>query len=331
MLAAGSGKVGSRKMNNHSQDKFQRVVVETLVRELGQEICAHLKDPSVIEIMLNPNGALWVERLGQKMEKFGVMDSWQSESLIKTIASVMNKQVTEQNPLLECELPIDGSRFSAVMPPVTIGPMFTIRKKAIAVFSLEDYVVEGIMTQRQREAIEEAVLTKKNIVIVGSTGSGKTTLINAVVKFMAESCRDDRVLTMEDTRELQIVMENSAEMQSTPYASMTALTKTFMRHRPDRPIVGEVRDGSALDLLNCWNSGHPGGVTTLHANDAMSGLLKLERLVLQATQGDVKAMIAEAVDLVVFIEKFEGSRRIREILRVFGHDGNKYETQLVGD
>lgn len=317
-------------MNNHSKDKFQRVVVETLVRELGQEICAFLKDPSVIEIMLNPNGALWVERLGKPMERFGSMDSWQSESLIKTIASVMNKQVTEQNPLLECELPIDGSRFSAVMPPVTIGPMFTIRKKAIAVFSLGDYVLKGIMTAAQQEIIENAVRDRKNIVIVGSTGSGKTTLANAVVRHIAESCPNDRLLTMEDTRELQIEMGNVASMQSTPHVSMTALTKTFMRHRPDRTLVGEVRDGSALDMLNCWNTGHPGGVTTLHANSAMAGLLKLERLVLQATQGDVRPLIAESVDLVVFIEKHEGSRKVSEIIRVLGYDGQLYQIDTVG-
>lgn len=315
---------------NDSIDNYQRVVIETLVRELGQEICAFLKDPKVIEIMLNPDGNLWVERLGEGMERFGRMDSWQSTSLILTIGSVMNKPVTDQNPLLECELPIDGSRFSAAMPPVVTGPMFTIRKKAIAVFTLQDYVDEGIMSQSQREIIEDAVRTRKNIVIVGGTGSGKTTLTNAVVRYMADACPDDRLLIMEDTRELQCEAENVASMQTTAHVSMMALTKTFMRHRPDRILVGEVRDGAALDLLNCWNTGHPGGVTTVHANYAMAGLLRLERLVLQATQGDVKPMIAESVDLIVFIEKHNGSRRIKEIVRVNGYKNDEFETELVG-
>lgn len=311
-------------------NETEKRVKETLLNELGPDVRQWLYDPSVIEIMLNPDGFLWVERLGQRMEKSRRMDAWQSESLIKTVASVMNKQVTDQSPLLECELPIDGSRFSAVMPPVVAAPMFTIRKKAIAVFSLQDYVDQGIMSQSQREIIEEAVRTRQNIVIVGGTGSGKTTLTNAVVRCIADACPDDRLLIMEDTRELQCEAENVAVMQSTPYTNMMVLTKTFMRHRPDRILVGEVRDGAALDMLNCWNTGHPGGVTTLHANDAMAGLLRLERLVLQATQGNVRPMIAESVNLIVFIEKHDGSRRIKEIVRVLGYDGQKYETELVG-
>lgn len=308
----------------------QKRVQETLLRELGPDVRQWLYDKTVIEIMLNPDGFLWVERLGQRMEKSRRMDAWQSESLIKTIASVMNKQVTDQNPLLECELPIDGSRFSAVMPPVVAAPMFTIRKKAIAVFSMQDYVEQGIMSQSQREIIEEAVRTRQNIVIVGGTGSGKTTLTNAVVRYIADACPDDRLLIMEDTRELQCEAENVAVMQSTPYTNMMVLTKTFMRHRPDRILVGEVRDGAALDMLNCWNTGHPGGVTTLHANDAIAGLLRLERLVLQATQGNVRPMIAESVNLIVFIEKHNSSRRIKEIVRVLGYDGEQYQTELMG-
>ena len=312
------------------QDEYRRRISEKIKRELGGNIRRLLDDPAVIEIMLNPSGELWVERLGQPMELIGHMDASQAESLIDSVASNIDETITAMNPILECELPLDGSRFEALLPPVVSGPTFTIRKKAIMVFTLQNYVEQGIMTPPQREAIENAVRARDDILIVGGTGTGKTTLTNAVIRYMVDSCPDDRLAILEDTRELQCAARNAVQMRSVEQADMTRLLKATMRLRPDRILVGEVRDGAALALLKAWNTGHPGGVATLHANNAAAGLIRMEQQVAEATHAPMQPLIAEAVDLIVSIEKCAGSRRIGEVFRVVGHDGREYVTQVAG-
>lgn len=308
----------------------QRRVGEKLRRELGPQILSWLADPTVIEIMLNPDGKLWVERLGLPMEACGEMASSQAESLMATVASTLKTQITAQEPVLECELPLDGSRFEALIPPIVSRPVFTIRKKAIEVFSLADYVAKGIMTEAQREAIAAAVRQRRNILVVGGTGSGKTTLTNAIIRHMSEVAPQHRLVIIEDTGELQCSAENVVQLRAVEHVSMTRLIKATMRLRPDRILVGEVRDGAALDLLKVWNTGHPGGVATLHANSAQAGLTRTEQLVAEATSAPMQALIAEAIDLVVFIEKVvektKEIRRIGDVVSVNGHDGQRYLT-----
>ena len=301
---------------------YQRRLSEMLKWGLGPEICELLDDSTVIEIMLNPGGELWIERLGCPMEKFGRMDAIQAETLMGNIATQLGRAINDQHPILECKLPLDGSRFEGMLPPVVTSPAFAIRKKAISVFTLDDYVTSGIMTKAQREVLEQAVVKKYNILIVGGTGSGKTTLTNAVIREIVDSCPEDRLIILEDTRELQCEAKNAADM--------TRLLKATMRMRPDRILVGEVRDKAAHALLKAWNTGHPGGVATLHANNAHAGLTRMEQLVKESITVPMPELIAEAVDLIVFIEKFEGSRRVKELLRVDGHDGQKYLTALIG-
>lgn len=318
-------------MSNTAHNEYQRRINEKLTRELGPALCGLLEDPAVIEIMLNPNGELWVERLGQPMQLSGHMATSTAESLMNTIAATLKEELTARNPILECELPLDGSRFEALIPPVVEGPTFTIRKKAIMVFTLENYVAEGTMTAAQRAAIEAAVRNRKNVLIVGGTGSGKTTLTNAVINYIVNVCPDDRLVILEDTRELQCTAKNAVLMRSVDQADMTRLLKATMRLRPDRILVGEVRDGAAHALLKAWNTGHPGGVATLHANSAAAGLIRMEQLVAEATHAPMQSLIAEAVDLIVSIEKHAGSRRIKEVLQVKGHDGKGYATQSTGE
>lgn len=313
-----------------NKEEYQYRLREMLKWGLGPEICDLLDDPTVIEIMLNPSGELWIERLGCPMEQFGRMDANQAELLLGNIASQLNEQINAQFPILECELPLDGSRFEGMLPPVVTGPTFTIRKKAIAVFSLDDYLTQGIMTQAQRRAIEYAVLMKQNMLIVGGTGSGKTTLTNAVIRAIVDACPADRIVILEDTRELQCDAKNAVLLRAVDHADMTRLLKATMRLRPDRILVGEVRDKAAHALLKAWNTGHPGGVATLHANSALAGLTRMEQLVKESVTTPMPELIAEAVDLIVFIEKHQGSRRIKEIVRVNGYDGKGYITESVG-
>lgn len=320
-LTASDPKSPSTLSNRAEHDKR---IAEKIRRELGQQICELLKDSTVIEIMLNPDGTLWVERLGAPMEKIGTLPASRAESLMGTVASTLHTQITALHPILECELPMDGSRFEALIPPVVAGPTFTIRKKASKIFTLDNYVESGIMTQVQCEAIKAAVHNRRNVLVVGGTGTGKTTLTNGIIDYIATAYPQHRIVIIEDTGELQCSAKNVVILRAVDHIDMTRLLKATMRLRPDRILVGEVRDGSALALLKAWNTGHPGGVATIHANSAPAGLIRMEQLVAEATQAPMHALIAEAVDLIVSIEKTAGGRRINEVVTVEGCDGTQY-------
>ncbi|WP_182333666.1 P-type conjugative transfer ATPase TrbB [Stenotrophomonas acidaminiphila] len=313
-----------------AQQELSRRVKTKLERELGPLVCDLLQDENVIEIMLNPDGKLWVERFGEPMKVVGCMPESQARSLMGTVAATLEVAITAQNPILECELPFDGSRFEALLPPIVQRPTFSIRKKAVRVFSLADYVSSGIMTATQREIIERAVLARKNILVVGGTGSGKTTLTNAIIHSMGEQCPEHRLITIEDTGELQCEVLNVVALRAVEYVTMTQLLRATMRLRPDRIVVGEVRGKEALALLKAWNTGHPGGVATVHANSAPAGLIRMEQLVAEATQAPMYSLISEAVNLIVSIGKVPHvGRRILEVVSVEGHDGNNYLTKPI--
>jgi type IV secretion system protein TrbB len=308
--------------NGMSEQK--RRLAQKLKSELGSSIMAALSDPSVIEIMLNSDGTLWVEKLGEGMACVGEMSAPNAEALLGTIASSLQTVITREQPILEGELPIDGSRFEGLLPPVVAHPTFTIRKKASAVFTLENYVKKGILSSIQQNTILSAIDAHKNILIVGGTGSGKTTLANAVIDGIATRCPDDRLVIIEDTAELQCNALNTVILRSSDKISMNQLLRATMRLRPDRILVGEVRGQEALALLKAWNTGHPGGLATVHANNAAAGLVRLEQLIQESSiTASMKPLVAEAVDIIVVIEKYNGSRRIKEIAEVTGLDLNK--------
>lgn len=298
--------------------------------ELGSEVISALEDDSVIEIMLNSDGSLWVERLGHgivKVEKHNTS----AQAAIHTIASYLNTNVTVENPILECELPLDGSRFEALVPPVVTRPSFTIRKKAKLIFTLDDYINNQIITPNQKEVIDQAIIERKNILIAGGTGSGKTTLTNAIIDSIVHHTPDDRIIIIEDTAEIQCSSKNNVIFRATENAEMIRLLKATMRFRPDRILVGEVRGGEALMLLKSWNTGHPGGVATVHANSAIAALTRIEQLVAEATNADSKAVIAEAINVIIFIKKTGSGRKVQEIVEVLGYDlkDKKYITREI--
>jgi len=290
-----------------------------------------LDDPTVIEIMLNADHRLWVERLGRPMEPCGTMTEPEAMTLFGTIASSVGREINVRNPRLECELSLDGSRFEALIPPVSPAPVFALRKRASKVFSLDEYVASKILTPAHREVLRRAVGERKTILIVGGTGSGKTTLVNAVLLEISEQNPLDRAIILEDTIELQCPAQNMVALRTAANVDMTFLLKATLRLRPDRIIVGEVRDGAALALVKAWNTGHPGGVATVHANSALEGLVRLEMLIAEATTSGVTVpgLIAAAVDLIVFIQRENHGRRVREIVAVKGHDGSQYITEEI--
>jgi P-type conjugative transfer ATPase TrbB len=319
-----------------ARDEQARRLAETLRRQLGATLCGLMQAPDVVELILNPDGRVWVDRLGQGMSFICMMAPATAESLIATVASTLRSTVTRENPILECELPLvaplDGARFEALIPPVVSpGPAFTIRRKASSVFKLKTYEDQGIMTARQRAAIERAVRARQNILVVGGTGTGKTTLTNAILAYMAEVETKHRLVIIEDTSEIQCEAENKVILRTTDVVGMLRLLKATMRLRPDRIIVGEVRDGAALALLKAWNTGHPGGVCTVHANThvdaARAGLTRIEQLVQEASNSPMRELIAEAVDLIVSIAKADNQpgRLVQEVVSISGIADGAYQ------
>lgn len=312
-----NAKLSHLKKTETSQDRL----LQMLATALGPQIAALLEDPVVVELMLNADGRLWVDRLGEGRTdtgwKIGAADA---ERVIYLVASSTGAVCSAAQPLLSAELPGSGSRFQGLLPPVVSAPVFTIRKKALMIFTLEDYIRQGIMSDAQKNAIVAAVHEKRNILIVGGTGTGKTTLANAVLHEIAQT--GDRNIIIEDTLELQCAAPDTVFLRSRDHVSMNDLLKATMRLRPDRIIVGEVRGPEALTLLKAWNTGHPGGCATVHANSARGGLTRLEQLIQEAIPTPQQALIAEAVNLIIYIERYRHSRRLREIVRVDGFAGD---------
>jgi P-type conjugative transfer ATPase TrbB len=297
-----------------------------LERDMGPLLIAALNDPKTVDIMLNADGRLWQERLGEKMKCIGALRVAQSEAIIKTIAGYHGKEVTRGKPILEGEMPLDGSRFAGQLPPVVPFPTFAIRKKAIAIFTLEQYVEAGIMTATHSGILKKAVAAHRNILVVGGTGSGKTTLVNAIINEMVKCDPFERVFIIEDTGEIQCAAENFVQYHTSLDVPMTALLRATLRMRPDRILVGEVRGPEALDLLDAWNTGHEGGAATLHANNAVAGLARLKSLITRnpSAPADIESLIGEVVHVVVHIARTPEGRRIQEILEVSGYEGGHY-------
>ena len=290
-----------------------------------------LNEPKTIEILLNADGTLWQERLGEPMKVIGSLSTTRAESVMRTIAACLDTTITRDKPTLEGELPLDGSRFAGQLPPIVSAPTFAVRKKASAVFTLAQYVEAGIMTEGQREAVCEAVARHRNILVIGGTGTGKTTLTNAIIQQIVTHDARERIFIIEDTGEIQCVAANCVVYHTTLEVSMTKLLRTTLRMRPDRILVGEVRGPEALDLLMAWNTGHEGGVATLHANNALSGLNRLAMLVSMHTEcpKSIEPLIGEAVHIVIHIAKTPTGRRVQEILEVSGYADGRYQTRTI--
>ncbi|ARS66004.1 P-type conjugative transfer ATPase TrbB [Sinorhizobium meliloti] len=302
-------------------------LVRKLQDALGDQLCVALDDATVVEIMLNPDGCLFIERLGHGVAPAGAMTSAAAEVVIGSVAHALQSEADDERPIISGELPIGGHRFEGLLPPAVSAPAFTIRRRASRLIPLDDYVASKVMTAAQASAIRSAIDARMNIVISGGTGSGKTTLANAIIAEIVTAAPDDRMIILEDTAEIQCAAENAVSLHTSDTIDMARLLKSTMRLRPDRIIVGEVRDGAALTLLKAWNTGHPRGVTTIHSNTAMSALRRLEQLTAETSQQPMQEVIGEAVDLVVSIERTGKGRRVREVIHIEGYRNNHYQTE----
>lgn len=321
-------------MTGHQQDQDDSIKARAkkkLERDLGVELLATLNDPKTVEIMRNADGQLWLERLGEQMQRIGTLSVAKAKAIIETVAGYHGQVITHESPMLEGELPLDGSRFAAQIPPVVPAPTFAIRKRAIALFTLDQYLNAGILAPAQRAVLIEAVATHRNLLVVGGTGSGKTTLVNALIHQMVVHDPNERVVIIEDTGEIQCAAQNYVQYHTSRDVNMTALLRTTLRMRPDRILVGEVRGPEALDLLMAWNTGHEGGAATLHANHAQAGLHRLALLVSMHPESPkpIEPLIGEAVHRVVHIARTPDGRRVQAILAVCGFRNGHYITQSL--
>lgn len=300
-------------------------IEEMLGRYLGPSILSAIGDPDITEVYVNPQDCAirFDTRSRGKISSGETIDRHRVEMFLNAVATRLGVTLTSATPRLEAELPtrvFSGARLQGFVPPVTSGPAFNIRKPASTIHSLDDYVAAGILDSAQAIAVNEAVTTRRNVLIVGGTNTGKTTLANALLKEITDRFPTDRIVILEDTVELQCAARDQLALRTTATVSLAELLRSALRTSPSRIIVGEVRGPEALDLLDAWATGHPGGVATLHASSAEGALHRLDRLAQRANVPPQAELVAEAVHLVVLIDGGHARRRVTEIARVLGLD-----------
>jgi type IV secretion system protein VirB11 len=303
-----------------------------LKRELGPGVVKALENSKVLEICVNSDGRVWIEETEKRLYDSGeTVTPDRLLAALGTIAAMNGTEINGSNSVLEGRLPLDGSRVEGTVPPTTPdGPSMAIRKHASAVFPLSRYVEERRVTPDSAEYLRGAIRGAKNILVAGGTSSGKTTFINALIRELLEIAPQDRLVVIEDTAELRCATKNKQSFVTSENVTMRKLLKTAMRYRPDRIIIGEVRGGEALDLLKSWNTGHPGGLATVHANSAAAALLRLEQLIAEASAAPMPALIAEAINVVVFMAQYgRTGRTVTEIISVIGYKEGKYQYETV--
>jgi type IV secretion system protein VirB11 len=318
----------SRIVNEEARARL----LQSLRHAMGVAVMAAMVDSTVVEIMVNPDGKIWVDRVGEGRAWTGdMLEASAAERILRALATHAGIAVTADQPRVSATIPETGERFQGAIPPVVAAPMFAIRKRPESIFRLDgepdSYVGTGVMTADQASVIRQAVIERQNIVVAGGTGSGKTTLLNAILA--EDAFKEDRVVIIEDTRELQCSADDCVQLLTKPGPSpvrMSDLVFDVLRLRPDRIIGGEVREGqTALTLLKAWNTGHPGGVTSIHANSAYDALLRFEDLIGETASQIPYRAIGQAIDVVVFIERTRAGRRVREIIEVRGYKDGRYE------
>lgn len=303
---------------------------EALRYALGDVIANALDDPRVVEVMANPDGVIWTDRIGEGRKPTDVrISSEDAGAILRLLADHAGVVVNRDTPLVSATLPETGERFQGVFPPITQVPCFAIRKRPAVIFTLDDYVEAGIMRGEIAADLRSALRDRLNILVIGGTGSGKTTLTNAL---LAEpTIAQDRVVIIEDTAELRCSAKDSISMLTKvipPAITMADLARVTLRLRPDRIIVGEVRDGAALEMIKLWNTGHPGGIATLHANSPLDALYRLEDLVGEVTERVPQRQIGTTINLIVEMRRAsdcKAGRVVSELRRIRGFQEGRYQ------
>ena len=323
-------------MTQTNDSEHSRRTINKLRRELGRIILNALQDPHVEDIARNSDGWLWIKRQGQPWEKLDELSDVQTENILRAVASSLDLTITPDQPYLDGELIIDGSRIHGNIPPETRRPSFTIRKRSTLIFTLEDYIEQETLHPKHYPTLLSAIENRKNIFVVGSTGSGKTTLVNALIDKAVKLTPEDRFVIIEDTGEIQCAAPNTEQLFTTHNRNLDELVKETLRMRPDRIIIGEVRGAEALNLLEIWNTGHNGGIATAHADAAtpQAGLERIEMLVSRAnaklSNNFIRRLIGATVNMIVCIQHTKKGREINNITIVKGYKNNEYQLEAIG-
>jgi type IV secretion system protein VirB11 len=302
----------------NSRDDARQRLQSQLCHELGKPILDALAQRGVSDVKIRADGILTIKRLGQWTDDSNAYyPPERRETIIGLVADSLHRVVTFDTPSVEGEFEIDGQRyrFAGLISPAVAEPIIAIRKPAEIIYTLDKYEADGIITNEQRAILTRAVIDRRNIFIAGGMGSGKSTLVNALIALIP---LEHYVGIVEDTYELQCNLPRKDHLHTTESLDLRAMVRRALRLQLDRIVVGEVRGAEALELLKAWNTGSPGGVATIHADDAASALLKLDTFVQETGVPSQRELIAQAVHLVVFITQERGARKVTEILNVKG-------------
>lgn len=313
-----------------SSTESERRLCEKLYHDLGNTIIDCLNDKKIHEIMLNPDGQLWVDNHEEGLLPITRLSSSQVFSIIHSIAGYHNFVITQQNPQLETKLPffksMQGQRFIAQVPPIVSAPSFTIRKRSEVIYTLADYLDTERLTSKQASILRGLVQQRKNILICGGPGSGKTALINALILEALVQDDKQRLIILEDLPELQCPSSNKVAMLTSSSVNMTALVRMAMRMRPDRILIGEVRGAEALDMLKAWNTGCPGGLCTVHANSAQEAIQRILDLAMEnRLTAPPLQLVAQTIDTIVSIKR-KGHQKgfIHEIVTLGSYQNEQF-------
>lgn len=323
-------------MSHPIPNESKRRLYEKLFHDLGQAIHACLKDDDIHEVMLNPDGQLWMDSATKGLVPIDYLGATQAFAIIHSLAGIQDFVVDQHNPQLETDLPffktMQGERFTAQVPPIVSAPCFSLRKKSHAVFSLEDYVETGRVTVKQADVLKTFVQERRNILVCGGPGSGKTTVTNALILEAVKSDENQRILLLEDVPELQCKAANVVAMLTSDTVKLTGLLRAAMRMRPDRILIGEVRGAEALDMLKAWNTGCPGGICTVHANGAVEAIQRIIDLAMEAGLAVPPVqLVLHTIDAVVSVKR-NGSQKgfIDNILTVETYKNGKFSFKTLG-
>lgn len=299
---------------------------------LGADVLKLLEDPNVSEIMLNPDGKLFFEHQQKGMLFSKFMDAASAQTLILTVAGLVDFNLKRECPIISAEIPYNHSRFEALLPPLVKAPCFCIRKHSAKDISLKDLALKGFLTANQCHLLEDALKTHQSLLISGPTSCGKTTLIKALLDHIADSTPSERLICIEDTRELDLRLDNSISLLANEAVSISTLLRSSLRLRPDRIVLGEVRGAEALDLLDALCTGHRGGIASIHAGSISQTLKRLVLLVSRHPRAprQIEPLIADAVELVVQLTNTP-KRRIVQIARLKAFDGQNFIFESIGD
>ena len=317
---------------------YSRAVRNRLVGEIADEILGYgpieslLRDPTVTEVMVNRPDQVFCERFGKlELTEVTFRDKEHIRYVIDKIVTPLGRRIDESSPMVDARLP-DGSRVNAIVPPLSLnGPVVTIRKFAVDPYTSEDLVGFGTVSQAGANFLEAVVKAKLNVLISGGTGSGKTTLLNVMSSFIPEG---QRVVTIEDAAELRLSQAHVVRLEARPpniegrgEVTIRDLVRNSLRMRPDRIVVGEVRGGEALDMLQAMNTGHEGSISTIHANSPRDALARLETMVMmtgmELPSKAIREQVASAIQLMVHVGRMgDGSRKVTNICEIQGMEGN---------